>query len=113
MTGPKAGVEEVCTGCGTVGPVKAYSCSGVSMRLCAKCDPAKPVVEKLTNFMVTVDGVPYVPLRMGEALARILRDTWDSYEACDIVDDEEVFEEERTRVRNALNLWLGEGAWQS
>jgi hypothetical protein len=75
--------------------------------------PESPNAERLTSFMVMVDGVAYVPLTMGERLARILRDTWDAYEACDVVDDEEMFGEERTRVRNALNLWLGDGAWQS
>ncbi len=36
---PNAGDIGPCTGCGAVGPRKAYSCSDVSMRLCVKCDP--------------------------------------------------------------------------
>jgi hypothetical protein len=36
---PRTSEAQVCTGCDAVGPVKAYSCSDVSMRLCAKCAP--------------------------------------------------------------------------
>lgn len=31
--------DRICTGCGATGPTKPFSCSDVSMRLCASCAP--------------------------------------------------------------------------